>query len=77
MAAAKSRRKPAKEPPQGETVALRPSLKVLGELDRLTALGLFGKSRTEVAEELMRAQLRQLHLEGWFKASDRKKPTRS
>lgn len=77
MAAARSRRKPAKAPPQGDTVALRPSSKVLGELDWLTQLGLFGKNRAEVAEELMRAQLRQLHLEGWFKASDRKTKPRS
>ena len=55
-----------KRKPSGLVVTIRSTPDVLNELDHLTGLGLFGKSRAEVADELMRTQLRQLHREGWF-----------
>jgi hypothetical protein len=35
-------------------------------LDALVATGKFGKTRSEVAEELMRLKLREVELEGWL-----------
>lgn len=68
-----------KRRPSGLVVTIRSTPSVLNELDHLARIGLFGKSRAEVAEELMRTQLRQLHREGWFgtpKARDAAKPQR-
>jgi hypothetical protein len=35
-------------------------------LTRLAQTGRFGKSATEVAEELLRAKMREVELEGWL-----------
>ena len=35
-------------------------------LERLARTGRFGKNASEVAEELLRAKLRELELEGWL-----------
>jgi hypothetical protein len=53
--------------PSANTFSIRSTPQVLRELDLLKQVGLFGNSRAEIAEELMRAQLRQLHREGWFR----------
>lgn len=50
-------------------VTIRSTERVVTELDRLAQMGLFGKTRSEVAEELMRLQLRDLHREGWLDAA--------
>ena len=68
-----------KRKPSGLVVTIRSTPSVLNELDHLARIGLFGKSRAEVAEELMRTQLRQLHREGWFanpKSRHEEKPER-
>jgi hypothetical protein len=71
MAAKKEKRGRLKERPKGRprssgfTVTLRSTLQVRDNLDHLKKTGLFGKSISEVAEELMRAQLRHLSRTGW------------
>jgi len=56
---------------RGKPFTIRSTTSVLNQLDHLARLGLFGKSRAEVAEELMRTQLRQLHREGWFASTSK------
>lgn len=47
-------------------------------LDRLALTGRFGKTGTEVGEELLRARLREVELEGWLeKAPKRRGPRRA
>lgn len=46
---------------------------VVETLDVLAKTGRFGKAASEVAEELLRAKLREVELEGWL---DRSKSTR-
>lgn len=42
---------------------------VLSALDALVRTGLFGKTRTEVAEELLRVQVREAVTNGWLERS--------
>jgi hypothetical protein len=39
---------------------------VFETLERLARTGRFGKAATEVAEELLRAKLREIEMEGWL-----------
>ena len=43
-------------------------------LESLAATGRFGKNASEVGEELLRAKLREVELEGWL---ERTRPARS
>lgn len=43
-------------------------------LESLAKTGRFGKNASEVGEELLRAKLREVELEGWF---ERRAPARS
>lgn len=56
-----------------EKVHLATTPQVLKALDALVKTGKFGKTRSEVAEELMRLKLREIELEGWL---DTKGPKR-
>jgi hypothetical protein len=47
-------------------VHLATTPEVCRALDALVATGKFGKTRSEVAEELMRLKLREVELEGWL-----------
>ncbi len=50
---------------------------VVETLDVLAKTGRFGKSPSEVADELLRAKLREIELEGWLqKRSPRRKRRR-
>ncbi len=42
---------------------------VLSALDALVQTGLFGKNRTEAAEELLRVKVREAVTEGWLERS--------
>jgi hypothetical protein len=46
---------------------------VVETLEMLAKTGRFGKAPSEVAEELLRAKLREIELEGWL---DRARPKR-
>jgi hypothetical protein len=46
-------------------VHLSTTPQVLSSLDALVKTGLFGKTRTEVAEELLRLKVREAVAEGW------------
>ena len=50
---------------------------VVEALEALMATGKFGKSKGEVAEELLRLKLREIELEGWLEASSNQTGTRS
>jgi len=47
-------------------VHLATTPQVVAALERLVATGKFGKSASEVAEELLRLKLREIELEGWL-----------
>jgi hypothetical protein len=50
---------------------------VADTLDLLARTGRFGKAPSEVAEELLRAKLREIELEGWLaKRRGERTPTR-
>lgn len=55
------------------TVKISTTPWVVETLDVLAKTGRFGKAASEVAEELLRAKLREVELEGWL---DRPKATR-
>jgi hypothetical protein len=40
-------------------------------LDQLVLTGIFGKSKTEVAEELLRAKLREIEVPSWVTSTPR------
>jgi hypothetical protein len=44
---------------------------VLSALDVLVATGLFGKNRTEAAEELLRVKVREAVKDGWLERAER------
>ncbi len=48
-----------------KTAAIRTTLQTWSELERLARTGLFGKTPSEVAEQLVREKLRELLLQGW------------
>lgn len=52
-----------------ETVPLKLSTTphVIKALERLVRTGKFGKTPSEAAEELLRAKLREVELEGWLR----------
>jgi len=58
----------ARSPNLVETVKLHLSTtpQVIAALDALARTGKFGKTHTEVGEELLRAKLREVELEGWL-----------
>jgi len=58
----------ARSPNLVETVKLHLSTtpQVVAALDALAKTGKFGKTPTEVGEELLRAKLREIELEGWL-----------
>ena len=58
----------AQNPVDTEALKISTTPEVRAELDRLVATGLFGKNRSEAAEQLLRERLRQLMLEGWTEA---------
>jgi pyruvate/oxaloacetate carboxyltransferase len=62
-----------------EKLHLSTTPQVLAALDGLVKTGMFGKTRTEVAEELMRLKLRDLVTQGWLdaKPADDAQPRRS
>ena len=49
-----------------EKLHLSTTPQVLAALDGLVKTGMFGKTRTEVAEELMRLKLREIVAKGWL-----------
>jgi hypothetical protein len=49
-----------------EKLHLSTTPRVLDALDALVKTEMFGKTRTEVAEELMRLKLREIILKGWL-----------
>ncbi len=55
-------------PVDTEPLKLSTTPEVCTELDHLLATGLFGKTRSEAAEQLLRERVRQLVLEGWTAA---------
>ena len=54
-------------------LTMRTTERVLKELGQLAETGLFGKSRGEVAEQLVREKLRELIREGWTKSQTRRR----
>ena len=50
---------------QTEELKLSTTPNVCDQLDILAKTGLFGKNRSEVAEQLLREKLRELVLQGW------------
>jgi hypothetical protein len=48
-----------------EVLKLSTTSEVCAQLDRLATTGLFGKNRSEVAEQLLREKLREHMLQGW------------
>jgi hypothetical protein len=50
-----------------EVVKLSTTAAVCGQLDQLVDTGMFGKTRAEVAEQLLREKLRELIEKGWPK----------
>lgn len=53
-----------------ETVPVKLSTtpQVVKALEALAKTGKFGKNASEVAEELLRAKLREIELEGWLRS---------
>lgn len=49
-----------------ETLKLSTTPQTLAALDELVATGLFGKTRTEAAEQLLRERLRELVNQEWI-----------
>ncbi len=49
-----------------EKLHLSTTPQVLAALDALIRTGLFGKTRTEIAEELLRMKVRETVTEGWL-----------
>ena len=49
-----------------EKLHLSTTPQVLAALDALIQTGLFGKTRTEIAEELLRVKVRETVTEGWL-----------
>ena len=49
-----------------EKLHLSTTPQVLAALDALIRTGLFGKTRTEIAEELLRVKVRETVTEGWL-----------
>jgi len=57
---------PRKENSVGtELITIRTTEQICRDLDALLATERFGKSRAEVAEQLLREKVRDLILEGW------------
>jgi hypothetical protein len=56
-----------------EKLAISTTAEVSSALDRLVKTGLFGKTRAEVAEALLRERLRDVIREGWLDQKGRKK----
>lgn len=56
-----------------ECLRLSTTRQVLELLDQLAATGLYGKNRAEVAEEMLRARLREALRDGSIKVSRKKR----
>jgi hypothetical protein len=58
-----------------ETVKLQLSTtpQVVAALDALAKTGKFGKTASEIGEELLRLKLREIELEGWLQAPGRRR----
>jgi hypothetical protein len=50
---------------------------VIDTVEVLARTGRFGKNGAEVAEELLRAKLREVELEGWLEKSERRAKPRT
>jgi hypothetical protein len=59
---------------QTQIVKLSTTSEVCRELDALAARGLFGKTRSEVAELLMRERLREVLLQGGTERHPQRRP---
>lgn len=59
-----------------ETVKISTTPWVKETLAVLAQTGRFGKAPSEVADELLRAKLREVELEGWLEKRPRPKPRR-
>jgi hypothetical protein len=55
----------AKNTVETEPIKLSTTPEVCAQLDKLIATGLFGKNRSEAAEQLLREKLRELLVQGW------------
>lgn len=66
----------SKNPVETEAVKLSTTPQVCGLLDKLAEQGLFGKNRSEVAEQLLREKLRELTEGGWLARETSRGPAR-